>query len=37
MRFSPAGAMELGVLTARHAVPAVYQNREFVAAGGLVS
>jgi putative ABC transport system substrate-binding protein len=28
---------ELGALAARHAVPAVHQSREFVAAGGLVS
>jgi putative tryptophan/tyrosine transport system substrate-binding protein len=27
----------LGALAVRHAVPAVYENREFVAAGGLLS
>ena len=28
---------QLGALTLRHAVPAIYQFREFVAAGGLIS
>jgi putative ABC transport system substrate-binding protein len=28
---------KLGVLTARHAVPAIYKGREFAAAGGLMS
>jgi ABC-type uncharacterized transport system substrate-binding protein len=28
---------QLGVLTARHNVPAIYQYREFAAAGGLMS
>jgi putative tryptophan/tyrosine transport system substrate-binding protein len=28
---------QLGVLAARHAVPAIYQQREFAAAGGLLS
>jgi putative ABC transport system substrate-binding protein len=28
---------ELGILTIRHAVPAIWQGREFVAAGGLTS
>src|SRR5262249_10664138 len=28
---------ELGALTVRHAVPAIYQQREFAAAGGLLS
>jgi putative ABC transport system substrate-binding protein len=27
----------LGTMAVRHAVPAIYQNREFVAAGGLIS
>jgi putative ABC transport system substrate-binding protein len=34
--FTARGA-ELGALSLRHAVPAVYQYREFAAAGGLVS
>jgi putative ABC transport system substrate-binding protein len=28
---------QLGALTVRHAVPAIYQQREFAAAGGLLS
>src|SRR5262249_41111341 len=28
---------QLGMLTARHAVPAIYKGREFAAAGGLMS
>src|SRR5262249_60266224 len=28
---------KLGALTVRHAVPAIYQEREFAAAGGLLS
>jgi putative ABC transport system substrate-binding protein len=28
---------QLGALTVRHAVPAIYQFRDFVAAGGLIS
>jgi putative ABC transport system substrate-binding protein len=28
---------QLGVLAARHAVPTIFQNREFAAAGGLIS
>ena len=28
---------QLGALTLRHAVPTIFQNREFTAAGGLVS
>ena len=28
---------QLGELTARHRVPAIYQGREFIAAGGLAS
>ena len=34
---SSAKANELGALTVRHAMPAIFQNREFVAAGGLMS
>jgi putative tryptophan/tyrosine transport system substrate-binding protein len=35
--FFTSQAAQLGALTLRHAVPAIYQNREFVAAGGLAS
>jgi putative ABC transport system substrate-binding protein len=35
--FFTARSEQLAALTLRHAVPAVYENREFVAAGGLVS
>ena len=35
--FFTARSEQLATLTLRHAVPAVYENREFVAAGGLVS
>ena len=35
--FFNARSTQLGALSARHGVPAIYQNREFVAAGGLMS
>jgi putative tryptophan/tyrosine transport system substrate-binding protein len=35
--FFTARQEQLAALTVRHAVPAVYENREFVAAGGLMS
>jgi putative ABC transport system substrate-binding protein len=35
--FFNSRSRELGELTARHKVPAIYQGREFVAAGGLVA
>jgi putative ABC transport system substrate-binding protein len=35
--FFTARSKQLGALTLRHAVPAVFENREFVAAGGLAS
>jgi putative tryptophan/tyrosine transport system substrate-binding protein len=35
--FFNSQSAKLGALTRRHAVPAVYQYREFVAAGGLTS
>src|SRR5262249_61292603 len=35
--FFPARREQLAALALRHAVPTVYQNRRFVAAGGLVS
>src|SRR5262249_62431100 len=35
--FFTARSEQLGALTVRHAVPAVYENREFIAAGGLMS
>jgi putative tryptophan/tyrosine transport system substrate-binding protein len=35
--FFVSRAKQLGALTARHAVPAIYQFREFAAAGGLLS
>jgi len=36
-RSTRAGAKQFGALTARHALPAMHQLREFVAAGGLMS
>ena len=35
--FFTARSKQLAALTVRHAVPAIYENREFVAAGGLMS
>src|SRR6516225_7646440 len=35
--FFTARSEQLGALALRHAVPAVYENREFTAAGGLIS
>jgi putative tryptophan/tyrosine transport system substrate-binding protein len=35
--FFTARSEQLAALTVRHAVPAIYQNREFTAAGGLMS
>jgi putative tryptophan/tyrosine transport system substrate-binding protein len=35
--FFNSQSRKLGVLTVRHAMPAIYQYREFVAAGGLMS
>lgn len=35
--FYSARASQLVVLSARHAIPAIYSNREFTAAGGLIS
>jgi putative ABC transport system substrate-binding protein len=35
--FFTARSDQLGALAVRHAMPAVYENREFIAAGGLVS
>jgi len=35
--FFTARSEQLGALAVRHAVPAVYENREFIAAGGLMS
>src|SRR5262249_28784008 len=35
--FFTARSEQLGALTVRHAMPAVYENREFIAAGGLMS
>jgi putative ABC transport system substrate-binding protein len=35
--FFSARSEQLGVLAFRHAVPAIFENREFVAAGGLAS
>ena len=37
IRSSIPGANRLAALAARHAVPTIYQNREFAAAGGLTS
>ena len=34
---SPAHSEQLAALTVRHALPAIYQFREFAAAGGLMS
>src|SRR6185312_5169133 len=36
-RFFTGHREQLGALTLRHAVPAIFQNRAFTAAGGLVS
>jgi putative ABC transport system substrate-binding protein len=35
--FFTARSEQLGALTLRHAVPAIYEYREFAAAGGLIS
>jgi putative ABC transport system substrate-binding protein len=35
--FFTSRSRQLGALAVRHAVPAVYENREFTAAGGLAS
>ena len=35
--FFSSHTTQLAALTARHAVPAVYQQRDFAAAGGLMS
>jgi putative ABC transport system substrate-binding protein len=37
MHFSPSHSKELAALAIRYKVPAVYQWREFAAAGGLMS
>jgi putative tryptophan/tyrosine transport system substrate-binding protein len=35
--FSNSRREQIAALTLRHAVPAIFQSREFVAAGGLLS